>query len=492
MVRALQVHGRSRSKRQTIQKSAPYEYPLLEAEMQEKLEALFPEWDLTDIRPQVSPGSELNQIVEYVIDNLRKFHRKPTQKRHVVEELEPVLVSIDDEYDGFCPNKKPRIKTNKLMDLMIDDALNALEAQMQMRNQVFEPDECTRMLMQRFPGVRSILVEHLVNELNGSFYPAALVCFLISLRQLEGLRRFFLHVDSNEWFAMTSLMPPRRRRQNLFQPTNPKLKEQVTRFDDFLRNIQNEYGAVFVNDDVNSMILKPNAAEIEVQKSSFQCPVCFDEYPLESGVSCKAMIPINGPSTSKSLETHRFCKQCIKGHAEAATTEIPLATGAVGLKCMEHQCENPILFSEILTLLTTRVQKILNERIVEENLGLANLPNLERCSKCNFAVIMEIPKEVNKVFKCLKCDYQFCRFCDRPWNDDHFGLKCEEIDAKEKVDRVARELEKRMNEAIVHKCHRCGLTFVKSDGCNKIACRCGAAQCYVCREKNINYNHFCQ
>lgn len=72
------------------------------------------------------------------------------------------------------------------------------------------------------------------------------------------------------------------------------------------------------------------------------------------------------------------------------------------------------------------MKRKLDERIREECLGLANIPNLERCRKCNWAVEMEVPAEVNKVFECHGCEAKFCRLCDKLWDDDHIGQSLSE------------------------------------------------------------------
>lgn len=49
-----------------------------------------------------------------------------------------------------------------------------------------------------------------------------------------------------------------------------------------------------------------------------------------------------------------------------------------------------------------------------------------------------------------------------------------------------------MDSATVRVCPACGLQFCKQDGCNKMACSCGFALCYVCRAPVEDYSHFCQ
>uniref|UniRef100_A0A915LV08 RING-type domain-containing protein n=1 Tax=Meloidogyne javanica TaxID=6303 RepID=A0A915LV08_MELJA len=162
-----------------------------------------------------------------------------------------------------------------------------------------------------------------------------------------------------------------------------------------------------------------------------ECFVCSDKFAFEDIIYCNNTDVLeNRPcSSTHNYEIHPFCHDCILGLASAAVGEIPLAKGGIGLRCMMTGCDNPILYSEIYKLLPKNIQNKLEERMFEESIGMALLVNLES--------------------------------------------------------------EKKLNEAIVRKCPRCGIAFIKVSGCNKMTCRCGMTQCYICRQADIQYEHFC-
>lgn len=113
---------------------------------------------------------------------------------------------------------------------------------------------------------------------------------------------------------------------------------------------------------------------------------------------------------------------------------------------------------------------------------------LERCPFCDFVTIMETPKEENKVLKCLdpSCGKESCRLCRE---ESHIPLRCDEVEKDAEV-RKRTYIENKMTEALLRKCYKCERVFLKSDGCNKMRCKCGAQMCYLCRKPVTGYEHF--
>ncbi|KAL4809508.1 hypothetical protein BDV18DRAFT_81277 [Aspergillus unguis] len=82
-----------------------------------------------------------------------------------------------------------------------------------------------------------------------------------------------------------------------------------------------------------------------------------------------------------------------------------------------------------------------------------------------------------KRFKCAntQCRRTSCITCQKPWRDPHVCHEPLLLDLRATVE-AAR------TAAVKRTCPRCGLSFVKSSGCNKLTCTCGYSMCYLCRK----------
>lgn len=101
---------------------------------------------------------------------------------------------------------------------------------------------------------------------------------------------------------------------------------------------------------------------------------------------------------------------------------------------------------------------------------------------------------------CLKVS---CLKCQKAWHDPH---TCHEP----LLVSLRTTVEAARTAAIKRTCPRCGLSFVKASGCNKLTCVCGYSMCYLCRtalgapsfveyprarrpaEDTQGYRHFCE
>ena len=108
-------------------------------------------------------------------------------------------------------------------------------------------------------------------------------------------------------------------------------------------------------------------------------------------------------------------------------------------------------------------------------------------------------------FKCRNpaCLKTSCLKCQKAWHDPH---TCHEP----LLISLRTTIEAARTAAIKRTCPRCGLSFVKASGCNKLTCVCGYSMCYLCRtalgapslfdyprarrpvEDTHGYRHFCE
>jgi hypothetical protein len=87
-------------------------------------------------------------------------------------------------------------------------------------------------------------------------------------------------------------------------------------------------------------------------------------------------------------------------------------------------------------------------------------------------------KTRTSLFRCQnpRCLQSSCLKCSKPWQP-HTQHVCHEP----LLTSLRTAVEAARTTAIKRTCPRCGLSFVKSSGCNKLTCVCGYVMCYLCR-----------
>lgn len=257
-----------------------------------------------------------------------------------------------------------------------------------------------------------------------------------------------------------------RRRQRTFDSFHllvPELQKEI----DFIK----KYKINEAEEKDRQMAFILNEKQYDEEGQKIECGCCYGEATFEDMIQC--------------LDGHLFCIDCLRNYAKEAV----FGQGKAMLSCMTSECDSTFPMSQLKNTLSSNILSKYEDRLTEESLCLAEMDDLVRCPTCDFAAIL--PSE-DKVFKCqnTSCLKETCRFCKEDWKE-HFGLKCNELEKKE-AKNVRLSYEERMTMAKIRKCHKCGCEFTKSDGCNKMTCRCGTTMCYICRKPGISYGHFCQ
>ncbi|CAJ1953708.1 unnamed protein product [Cylindrotheca closterium] len=224
----------------------------------------------------------------------------------------------------------------------------------------------------------------------------------------------------------------------------------------------------------------------QVTGTALECSCCFDQVAIEEMVACMD-------------EGHLFCIDCIKGYAEnqifgngsLGTNHVTKKPSSALLCCHSSGCQSQFQDDHLLKALPKKTLEKYNElqfRAVMEQAGL--IQSLCTCPKCGFQA--DVP-ETQMIFQCPieGCKFASCRKCRKP---PHIPLKCDEVVKQKREDEGRLKIEEAISSAKIRTCPKCHTSFVKSDGCNKMTCRCGLKMCYICRQPLPNhdpYSHFC-
>ncbi|KAG7316967.1 hypothetical protein KOW79_019265 [Hemibagrus wyckioides] len=219
------------------------------------------------------------------------------------------------------------------------------------------------------------------------------------------------------------------------------------------------------------LALQVNEEQYQKDGQLIECGCCCGEFAFEEMTQCS--------------DGHLFCKECLVKYAQEAV----FGSGRSELSCMEGSCTCSFPTSELEKVLPENILCKYYERQAEEAVAATCADELVRCPFCNFPALLD--KEIS-LFSCPnpRCRKESCRKCHVLWKE-HAGKTCEQVLERDEI-RLRVAFEERMTAARVRKCHKCATGLVKSEGCNRMSCRCGAFMCYLCREPINGYNHFCQ
>ncbi|KAI1896141.1 hypothetical protein AGOR_G00091750, partial [Albula goreensis] len=264
-------------------------------------------------------------------------------------------------------------------------------------------------------------------------------------------RMFFLENKRRYWrsYAWKSLPASLQSEVRFYEQ---KVKE-MTEHEDFL------------------LALQMNEEQYQKDGQLIECCCCYGEFAFEEMTQC--------------TDGHLFCKECLVKYAQEAV----FGAGRSELSCMDGNCTCSFPTSELDKVLPENILRKYYERQAEEAVAATCADELVRCPFCNFPALLD--KDIS-LFSCPnpRCRKETCRKCHVLWKD-HMNKTCEQVMEEDEI-RIRVAFEEKMTAARVRKCHRCGTGLVKSEGCNRMSCRCGAFMCYLCRQPINGYDHFCQ
>ncbi|KFZ50510.1 E3 ubiquitin-protein ligase RNF216, partial [Antrostomus carolinensis] len=264
-------------------------------------------------------------------------------------------------------------------------------------------------------------------------------------------RMFFLENKRRHWrsYDKLSLLPPVLLEQEFYEQKVKEMAEHA----DFL------------------LALQMNEEQYQKDGQMIECRCCYGEFAFEELTQC--------------ADGHLFCKECLIKYAQEAV----FGSGKSELSCMEGSCTCSFPTSELEKVLPENILCKYYERKAEEEVAAACADELVRCPFCNFPALLD---NGVKWFSCPnpRCRKETCRKCQGLWKE-HMNLTCEQLAEKDDI-KYRTSIEEKMTAARIRKCHKCGTGLIKSEGCNRMSCRCGAQMCYLCRAAINGYDHFCQ
>ncbi|RMZ76692.1 hypothetical protein DV738_g4854, partial [Chaetothyriales sp. CBS 135597] len=371
--------------------------------------------------------------------------------------------------------------------------------------------ETRRLLKNEFSSIKSDVLDAVMAEMNNSYSKARPILFNLHnattwnvLASALGFRRKKAVQDIPSVLLDKGKLDSRTPR--LLTTRSPELNVEL---DQLFLQPHNHRTAVEQEAASLQLAQSLNHQEAEMAGSLFECQVCFNDVPFEEMTSCTG-------------EAHFTCLDCVRRTLNEAifgqgwSQSIRVSMGTVN--CLAApDCGGVI--PQPLVRHAVVSQKAGHEtwckfeaRLASDSVTKSALPTVT-CPFCCYAEVDSLntlanartlkwrfqPKQRSSRFTCLNpsCGRKSCLKCSKPWHDPHI---CHEP----LILSLRKTVEAARTAAVKRTCPRCGTSFVKSSGCNKLTCVCGYAMCYLCRA-NIGksgregamdgaegYRHFCE
>ncbi|KAG9099890.1 hypothetical protein FRC06_004730 [Ceratobasidium sp. 370] len=159
----------------------------------------------------------------------------------------------------------------------------------------------------------------------------------------------------------------------------------------------------FLEDEQVKKAEEAELAECERNGTGVECGCCFGDFPFSWMVQCP--------------EAHLFCRECARRSAEEC-----IGNRKTDLVCMDQSgCKLAFAISEIQRFLPAKSLELWHRIKQEQEIELAQIPGLESCPFCSYAVVIE--NEQERLFRCenARCGIVSCRECKK---EDHLPKTC--------------------------------------------------------------------
>jgi hypothetical protein len=203
--------------------------------------------------------------------------------------------------------------------------------------------------------------------------------------------------------------------------------------------------------------------------------------------------------------THKLCDDCFQQYIDIESTNILIKLKSnireprtYNIQCCgsyhgqhRNHCSACINISNLIV--ENNHQDLHNK--LSCILEIKNNPHYLLCPVCPVSQSSIYLSDYDSV-TCNSCAHNWCKKCmTTPY---HVGLTCIEHQAKENKTETGKLIWEKKMKGILKFCPTCNTPTEKETdingnftGCNKMSCAvCLTRWCWLCNEKNINYDHF--